>query len=95
MIIMFISFLSRRLIFIKEKKFSILLILLRLIRIYLLSICNILLLFLFIIEPHSYKEGITSSNWITAMQNEIDVHEGNNTWYVTSLPLGKILIGCK
>jgi len=53
------------------------------------------LLFLFIIEPHSYKEGITSSSWITAMQNEIDVHEGNNTWYVTSLPLGKILIGCK
>jgi len=29
------------------------------------------------------------------MQNEIDAHERNNTWYVISLSLGKILIDYK
>ena len=47
------------------------------------------------LEPTSFNQVVQSPDWRATMDNEIAALELNNTWSITSLPLGKILIGCK
>ena len=48
------------------------------------------------IEPTSYTEAACHSHWQEAMQYyELAALEANNTWSLTSLPLGKKPIGCR
>jgi hypothetical protein len=47
------------------------------------------------IEPKSYKQAILSSEWINAMNVELQALAANNTWHLTKLPLGKVAIGCR
>ncbi|KAF5471273.1 hypothetical protein F2P56_011717 [Juglans regia] len=46
-------------------------------------------------EPKSYEEAVASDHWKAAMRSEIDALEANNTWSITTLPLGKKPVGCK
>lgn len=46
-------------------------------------------------EPSSYLQASKDPDWRQAMQLEVDALERNQTWVVTSLPLGKKAIGCK
>ena len=46
-------------------------------------------------EPSTYNEASKSPHWCEAMQAEIHALETNQTWSLTSLPHGKIPIGCK
>ncbi|XP_039042111.1 uncharacterized mitochondrial protein AtMg00820-like [Hibiscus syriacus] len=48
-----------------------------------------------IVEPTSYNDAIKDPLWVTAMQEEIQALELNNTWCVVPLPPGKVPIGCK
>jgi transposase InsO family protein len=48
-----------------------------------------------ICEPSTYNEASKSPHWCEAMQAEIHALETNQTWSLTSLPHGKIPIGCK
>uniref|UniRef100_A0A7N2LFG1 Retrovirus-related Pol polyprotein from transposon RE2 n=1 Tax=Quercus lobata TaxID=97700 RepID=A0A7N2LFG1_QUELO len=45
------------------------------------------------IEPTSFHQVVQSPDWRTAMDKEIHAIELNNTWILTSFPLGKIPIG--
>ena len=47
------------------------------------------------VEPKSYKEACTDSNWINAMNDEMEALNRNQTWIVTDLPKGRKPIGCK
>ncbi|XP_038998020.1 uncharacterized protein LOC120123099 [Hibiscus syriacus] len=49
----------------------------------------------YIIEPTSYSDAIKDPLWVTAMQEEIQALELNNTWSVVPLSPGKVPIGCK
>lgn len=46
-------------------------------------------------DPLSFKQAVTQSQWVDAMNKELDAMEVNNTWDVTTLPSGKTAIGCK
>ena len=46
-------------------------------------------------EPQFYHQAIQFSQWRTAMKEEIDAMESNNTWTIVPLPEGKHSIGCK
>ena len=46
-------------------------------------------------EPHSYKQAAEDSNWVEAMQKELQALEENDTWELTKLPPGKKAIGSK
>jgi hypothetical protein len=46
-------------------------------------------------EPSTYNEASKSPHWCEAMTAEIHALETNQTWSLTSLPPGKVPIGCK
>ncbi|KAF5475503.1 hypothetical protein F2P56_007303 [Juglans regia] len=46
-------------------------------------------------EPKSYEGVVASDHWKAAMRSEIDALEANNTWSITTFPLGKKTVGCK
>jgi transposase InsO family protein len=46
-------------------------------------------------EPSTYNEASKSPHWCEAMTAEIHALETNQTWSLTSLPHGKVPIGCK
>ena len=46
-------------------------------------------------DPISYEEATSDEKWIQAMNEEIQSIEKNNTWELTSLPIGKKPIGVK
>uniref|UniRef100_A0A2N9GFH3 Integrase catalytic domain-containing protein n=1 Tax=Fagus sylvatica TaxID=28930 RepID=A0A2N9GFH3_FAGSY len=46
-------------------------------------------------EPSTYSEASKSPHWCEAMTAEIQALEANQTWCLTSLPHGKVPIGCK
>ncbi|XP_075074835.1 uncharacterized protein LOC142162386 [Nicotiana tabacum] len=46
-------------------------------------------------EPHNLKEAVKDERWITAMKQEVQELEENNTWEVVDLPPGKTPIGSK
>ncbi|GKB12465.1 putative RNA-directed DNA polymerase [Tanacetum coccineum] len=47
------------------------------------------------IEPNTYEEAILDTNWISAMNNEMEALNRNKTWIVTDLPPNRKAIGCK
>lgn len=46
-------------------------------------------------DPIHFKDAITSPLWTTAMNEELESLEANNTWQLTVLPKNKRAIGCK
>ncbi|XP_075084763.1 uncharacterized protein LOC142168014 [Nicotiana tabacum] len=48
-----------------------------------------------VVEPQHYSEAARDARWVTAMQQEVEALEGNNTWDIVDLPAGKTPIGCK
>lgn len=46
-------------------------------------------------EPKSYFEASRDPRWQATMNAEIAALEANQTWFLTPLPVGKVLIGCK
>ena len=46
-------------------------------------------------KPKSYAKAARDPRWQAAMSDEIQALEINNTWQLTSLPAGKVPIGCK
>lgn len=46
-------------------------------------------------DPTSYKQAVKCPHWVKAMNIEIEALERNGTWITTSLPPGKVAIGCK
>ncbi|XP_015170070.1 uncharacterized protein [Solanum tuberosum] len=46
-------------------------------------------------EPSSFDQASKNSNWILAMDQEIQALTDNHTWEVVDLPPGKLPIGCK
>ena len=46
-------------------------------------------------DPISYEETTSDEKWIQVMNEEIQSIEKNNTWELTSLPVGKKPIGVK
>ena len=46
-------------------------------------------------NPISYEETTSDERWIQAMNEEIQSIEKNNTWELTSFPVGKKPIGVK
>ncbi|GJZ65453.1 putative RNA-directed DNA polymerase, partial [Tanacetum coccineum] len=47
------------------------------------------------VEPTCYEEAILDSNWIDAMNAEIEALNENNTWVITDLPPNRKAIGNK
>ncbi|GJS78106.1 NB-ARC domains-containing protein [Tanacetum coccineum] len=47
------------------------------------------------IEPTCYEEAVLDSNWIDAMNAEIEALNENHTWVITNLPPGRKAIGNK
>ncbi|GJR05694.1 ribonuclease H-like domain-containing protein [Tanacetum coccineum] len=47
------------------------------------------------VKPTCYEEAILDSNWIDAMNSEIEALNENHTWIITDLPLGRKAIGNK
>lgn len=45
-------------------------------------------------NPIYFKEDVKLPQWVQAMNSELDALEMNKTWVVTTLPPGKIAIGC-
>lgn len=48
-----------------------------------------------VLEPASYDYAIGHEEWETAMGEEMDALDGNKTWELVGLPIGKKPIGCK
>jgi len=46
-------------------------------------------------EPRTFEEAATSSQWVQAMQVEINALKANNTWIEADLPPGKRTISSK
>lgn len=46
-------------------------------------------------EPLSYDEAALDSNWIEAMNQELQALKDNVTWSLVDLPPGKTPIGCR
>ena len=46
-------------------------------------------------EPQSYSEAVLHSEWQKAMASELQALQANGTWTLTTLPTGKIPIGCR
>ncbi|GKB98024.1 ribonuclease H-like domain-containing protein [Tanacetum coccineum] len=47
------------------------------------------------IEPKCYEDVVLDSNWIDAMNSEIEALNENQTWFITDLPPGRKAIGNK
>ncbi|KAF5767570.1 putative RNA-directed DNA polymerase [Helianthus annuus] len=47
------------------------------------------------IEPRNLYEAKNDSNWVTAMNEEMEALNRNNTWTLVDLPEGRKPIGCK
>nr|GEW69785.1 putative reverse transcriptase, RNA-dependent DNA polymerase, Gag-polypeptide of LTR copia-type [Tanacetum cinerariifolium] len=47
------------------------------------------------IEPKTYQEATLDTNWINAMNNDIEALNMNKTWIITDLPPNRKAIGCK
>ena len=45
-------------------------------------------------EVATYAQAILDHRWQDAMQAEIEALQGNHTWVMTTLPPGKVPIGC-
>ncbi|XP_073152562.1 uncharacterized mitochondrial protein AtMg00820-like [Henckelia pumila] len=45
------------------------------------------------IEPKKVEEALLDSNWIEAMQDELNQFERNSVWYLVPRPLDKSIIG--
>lgn len=43
-------------------------------------------------ESSSYTQTSKNDKWVSAMKKESQALEANNTWYLTTLPPGKIPI---
>lgn len=48
-----------------------------------------------LMEPTTYQKAKESSVWVDTMQQELEILELNNTWILTSLPIGKKPIASK
>lgn len=46
-------------------------------------------------EPACFSQAVQFHKWRVVMDKEIEALEFNNTWTLTSLPAGKLSIGCK
>ena len=46
-------------------------------------------------EPKSYEEAAKQSEWVQAMNKEIEALSNNNTWDLVDLPIGKKAISSK
>lgn len=46
-------------------------------------------------DPISFKEAVQHDNWVSAMNEELEALELNQTWEIMQLPPGKHIIGCK
>lgn len=46
-------------------------------------------------EPSSYNQAMQDTQWVDAMDNELEALEKNGTWELTTLPEGKTAIGSK
>lgn len=46
-------------------------------------------------EPSKFFDALKHSHWRQAMQSEVDALERNQTWTLTTFPLGKKALGCK
>jgi len=46
-------------------------------------------------EPKSYSEAVVHPEWQKAMTSELKALQANGTWTLTTLPTGKIPIGCR
>ncbi|XP_074305524.1 uncharacterized protein LOC141640740 [Silene latifolia] len=46
-------------------------------------------------EPSTFYEAYKKSEWVDAMNTELDALEENQTWEITRLPSGRKEIGCK
>lgn len=52
-------------------------------------------MFLGVDEPVTYSKAVKEKAWKKAMRSEIEAIENNNTWKLTTLPLGHKAIGLK
>nr|GEZ19608.1 hypothetical protein [Tanacetum cinerariifolium] len=43
-------------------------------------------------EPHSYKQAMRDPGWVEAMNKELEALERNNTWELTTLPAGNLIL---
>ncbi|XP_019244601.1 PREDICTED: uncharacterized protein LOC109224480 [Nicotiana attenuata] len=48
-----------------------------------------------IVEPTTFEKVAKDSNWVQAMELEVQALTDNNTWELVDLPAGRTLIGCK
>ena len=44
--------------------------------------------------PNTFQEALSHPNWLGAMIEEMDALNGNGTWNLAQLPVGKKAIGC-
>ncbi|XP_020549885.1 cis-abienol synthase, chloroplastic-like [Sesamum indicum] len=47
------------------------------------------------LEPKSFSEAVEHQEWRDAMRSELDTLEKSSTWHLSTLPEGKLAIGCK
>jgi len=46
-------------------------------------------------EPSSISEALSNSNWVAAMNEELNALMRNKTWHLVPAPKGKNIIGCE
>ena len=49
-------------------------------------------------EPTTYEQAVSGEDaqlWKGAIKEELDAHNNNSTWRLTSLPKDKTIIGCR
>ena len=49
----------------------------------------------FISLPNTFQEALSHPGWHSAMIKEMDALNGNDTWNLVHLPIGKKVIGCR